>query len=202
MTELRSTVALLRAMPRADVPRSFTLPTAIGLPPVQPARVNTEPPRRQRVLNYTLRRTVRVVSTLAAVLGFLFILSGLLANLQFPGGGGTTAAPALQSVNPQASQATKTGPSAVGSNDRGTPKVGKVTEPATKTPAAAQLTPTLTATPANNTVSPPPANQAPTIPPALDPSRPEGRLSLGLLLLLFSIIGLLTTRRRRSVVHQ
>src|SRR5207302_4912786 len=81
LVELRSTVALLRAMPSVDVPRSFTLPAPIRPVPVQAARVNTEPPRRQPVPHYRLRRAVRAVSTLAAVLGFLFILSGFLTNV-------------------------------------------------------------------------------------------------------------------------
>ena len=193
LAELRSTVALLRAMPSVDVPRSFTLPAPIRPVPVQAARVNTEPPRRQPVPHYRLRRAVRAVSTLAAVLGFLFILSGFLNYVHFASGGvATSGAPAFTS---QDTQTTKPTSGATEQAGRGTPNVGKVNGSATKTPVPAQSTPI--ATPAANTGSPHTADQAPTIPPVLDLGRSEGRLSLGLLLLLFGIIGLLTTRRRR-----
>ena len=198
LVELRSTVALLRAMPSVDVPRSFTLPAPIRPVPVQAARVNTEPPRRQPVPHYRLRRAVRAVSTLAAVLGFLFILSGFLTNVHLAGGGVTTSSgsPAFSSQN---TQTTKPTSGAAEQTGRGTPNVGKVNGSATKTPVPAHSTPT--ATPAANTGSTHTTDQAPTIPPVLDLSRSEGRLSLGLLLLLFGIIGLLTTRRRRRIVY-
>ena len=193
LAELRSTVTLLRAMPRVDVPRSFTLPTPIRPVPLQAARVNTEPPRRQPVPHYRMRRAVQAVSTLAAVLGFLFILSGFLTSVHFTSGGGaTSASPAFTS---QDTQPTKSTAAAAEQPGRGTPNVGKVNGSPTKTPIPARSTPA--ATPATNTGSPPPADQTPTFPPALDPGRSEGRFSLGLLLLLFGIIGLLTTRRRR-----
>ena len=198
LAELRSTVALLRAMPSVDVLRSFTLPTPIRPVPVQAESVNTEPPRRQPVPPYRIRRAVRAVSTLAAVLGFLFILSGFLTYVHIAGGGGgtTSGSPAFTSQNTQPTKPTSGAAEQAG---RGTPNVGKVNGSATKTPVPAQSTPA--ATPAAHTGSPPPADQAPTIPPVLDPGRSEGRLSLGLLLLLFGIIGLLTTRRRRGIVY-
>ena len=199
LAELRSTVALLRAMPRVEVPRSFILPTVIRPVAVQPRRVDTEPPR-QRVLHHPLRRTVRAVSTLAAVLGFLFILSGFLPSIHFAaGGGGNTAAPVYAPSSSQGNTSTRTVPGITSPNTHGTPQVGKATSPATKTPVSAQPTPT--ATQAANKTTLPPANQAPTLPPVLDLGRTEGRLSLGFLLLLFSIIGLITTRRRRGVVY-
>src|SRR5438270_13480242 len=40
LAELRRTVVLLRAMPRIDVPRSFTLPTVIRPVPLRSASVN------------------------------------------------------------------------------------------------------------------------------------------------------------------
>jgi len=141
---------------------------------------------------------VRAMSTLAAVLGFLFILSGFLTYVHIAGGGGgtTSGSPAFTSQNTQPTKPTSGAAEQAG---RGTPNVGKVNGSATKTPVPAQSTPA--ATPAAHTGSPPPADQAPTIPPVLDPGRSEGRLSLGLLLLLFGIIGLLTTRRRRRIVY-
>jgi hypothetical protein len=138
------------------------------------------------------------MSTLAAVLGFLFILSGFLTYVHLAGAGGVTSSgsPAFSSQN---TQPTKPNSGAAQQAGRGTPNVGKVNGSATKTPVPPQSTPI--ATPAANTGSAHMTDQAPTISPVLDLSRSEGRLSLGLLLLLFGIIGLLTTRRRRGVVY-
>jgi anti-sigma factor RsiW len=199
LAELRRTVALLRAMPRVDVPRSFTLPTGIRPIPIESGRVNTEPPRRQRVGYYMLQRSVRAVSTLAAVLGFLFIVSGLLANVHFgvAGGGASSASPAYNRINSTAVGTTKTNSGSSSPNAVETRSASQQAGTPTKTPVAAQATPTPTS--ASNTSPAPPADQTPMVPPALDPSQPQGRLSLGLLLLLFSIIGLLTTRRRRNL---
>ena len=208
LRDLRLTVALLHAMPQPELPRSFTLPASISQmhvarPPVQPAQ-------QHRVLSYTLRRTMRAVSTLAAVIAVIFILSGLLANVHLSGGGTATSSapstlygnsnthPAAGNVPTQLPQKTASTPNVVG-----TPGMhGLQTGTPTKSPAASRPTPQATSTGLNgvNDHGANPSNQPPALPAALDLSQPQGRLSLGALLLLLSIVGIIITRRRRDSV--
>jgi hypothetical protein len=200
LEELRRTVALLHAMPRPQLPRSFTLPAGISHIRV----AHPQPAQQGRILRYTLQRTVRVVSTLAAVIAVIFILSGLLANFRFGSNAGTAASSApvyntasgttahSPGVKPDLTQAphTQSGTPVMGAGHQtGTPKASSTTT--TPTPAP-------TATSSNGftdgTVNPP------TLPPFLDIGRPEGRLTLGGLLLLLSIVGIIITRRRRDTV--
>lgn len=203
LAELRRTVVLLHAMPQPPLPRSFTLPASVSRTP-QPA--HPQPVRQGRILRYTLRRSVRAVSTLAAAVAVIFILSGLLANVHFGGGGASTAGSTFSNVNggpvhspaavePNATGAAQTQGSTpkaaatpiMGEHHNGTPTASPVTTP----------TPAPTSTPTqgvNNSVG---TTGPPTLPPALDPGQPAGRLTLGALLLLLSIAGLIATRRRR-----
>jgi anti-sigma factor RsiW len=215
LVDLRATVALVRAMPQATLPRSFTLPVTVTPLPIQAAREArqaAEPVRRQPVARSGLRRSLRFASAIAAVLGLLFILSGLLPAIA-PGhstGGAATlsSAPQNPSVS-KGSQATPAvsdqaaspglfgthvaGPTQTGqkgptgsSPSAGTPVTQK-TQPGTPTQAALQ-----------GTGSPPRGQTAvpPALPPYLDLGTLEGRLSLGLALALLGMIGLLVTRRR------
>ena len=203
LTELRRTVTLLHAMPQPQLPRSFTLPATLSQ--TQTARPQPQPARQGRVLSYTLQRTVRTVSTLAAAVAIIFILSGLLANVH-PGGGETTSAgpvygtksngtvhsPAAEPDATKGAQAQGSTPRAVGTptmngHQTGTPKASSATTP----------TPVPTSTPANGVSNGTGTTGPPTLPPALDLGQPEGRLTLGALLLLLSIAGLIATRRRR-----
>ena len=94
LTELRQTVALLHALPQPKLPRSFTLPIAepvttplIGRPlaPITPlVRRNTWPTYAANVVRYA--------STLAAVVGIVFLLSGLFGTVITAGGGTTSSA--------------------------------------------------------------------------------------------------------------
>jgi Putative zinc-finger len=211
--DLRLTVALLHAMPQPELPRSFTLPA--GISQIHVVRPPVQPTQQRRVLSYTLRRTMRAVSTLAAVVAVIFILSGLLANLHLGGGGAATSGssafngssnntthPAAGTVPTQLPQKTASTPNLVGTPgmnglQKGTP---------TKSPTASRPTPTpppqATSTGLNgvNDRGANPSNQPPVLPAALDLSQPQGRLSLGALLLLLSIVGIIITRRRRDTV--
>ncbi len=87
LAELRQTVALLRALPQPPLPRSFVLPTA------EPALVSSRDshiarplapitllPRRSGWPTY-VTGAVRAVSTLAALVGIVFLLSGLFGTV-------------------------------------------------------------------------------------------------------------------------
>lgn len=202
LADLRLTVALLRAMPEEEVPRSFVLPAALAPVPVRTIRQDTTITpiaRKQHARFNTLRRSVRVVSALAAVLALVFIISGLLPLLRFgANGSATSSAPASSygAANPSHASASTPNvqkPTDVQSNAR------SVT--VTSSPVPSQTPgPTGTATTKASTVAP--NDQGPTVLPALDFSQPVVRLSLGVLLLALSIIVLVVTRRRRSTAHE
>jgi Putative zinc-finger len=199
LEELRRTVVLLHAMPQPQLPRSFTLPAGIS----QIRVAQPQPAQQRRVLPYTLRRTMRAVSTLAAAIAVIFILSGLLANYHPASNTGTAASsgPIYNTANGTTAHAPVTQPSLTQASRTksgtpiGTPKASSATTTPIPTPTP---TPTsskgLTTHGTLNPVNPP------TLPPFLDIGQPEGRLTLGGLLLLLSIVGIITTRRRRDTV--
>ncbi len=201
LADLRLTVALLRAMPEEEVPRSFVLPAALAPVPVRTIRQDTTITpiaRKQHARFNALRRSVRVVSALAAVLALLIIISGLLPPLHFgANGSATSSAPAssfgeTNTSHPAASTPKVQKPTDVQSNER------SVT--VTPSPVASQtLGPTGTARTKAGAVAP--NDQGPTILPAIDFSQPVVRLSLGVLLLALSIIVLVVTRQRRSTAN-
>ena len=197
LADLRLTVALVRALPQEEVPRSFVLPSRLApvaeRPTPRPATV-TPVPQQRRARVSVLQRTVRTVSTLAAVLALIFILSGILPSHLGGGGASTTSAPAASNQSNQSAA----------SNSAPTPatKFGSVqAADGTKTPVQTpKSTPAATARSSIHSGTSP-AVQPPTLPPFLDLSRPEGRLALGALLLVLGIIGLVVTRRRRGAVY-
>ena len=199
LADLRATIALLRAMPEPSLPRSFTLPAGLSQTPVARPQPLPLPAQQRRVPRYMLQRTVRAVSTLAAVIAVLFILSGLLAGFGFHGGAATSggvftaASNSNQTTHNSAghtlTQAPQVQPSTpiMGTHQAGTPA---------KSPVASTPVPTPTS-PSDKTTQG--VVTAPPMPPFLDISQTSGRLLLGALLLLLSIAGLIATRRvRRS----
>lgn len=89
LTGLRQTVTLLRALPQPSLPRSFVLPTTPVVQSVGAQRdtltlITKIGPRSSSTRTRTAVNTaLRVVSALAAVIGIVFILSGLLSSLLF-----------------------------------------------------------------------------------------------------------------------
>lgn len=188
LADLRLTRALLRAMPREEAPRSFTLPTNIAIlpPPVQ-AEIGNRQPRRTRQV---LRNTFRAVSTIAAVIGLLFIMGGLLTGLgSFHGGGASTGAP----MNTSAGSLANT-PSTSSQPDA-TRKASGVA-PQNQTPSIVAPKPTPS----------PPAEvyggqrltepyQPSAVPALLDISTPVGLLGVGFILFVLGIVGGIAVRR-------
>jgi len=201
LTDLRLTVALLHAMPEEKVPRSFVLPGNLSFVPERGVQQDTRirpVAQKQRVRFNALRRSVRVVSTLAAVLALLFIISGILPLIY--AGGGRSASTATS--NSSSGQASTVHAPATTPGTHATTNIRPQEGTATKTPTPVP-TPTLAPNGTATTHAPAGAltDQGPILPPALDPGQPPGRLSLGALLLALSIIGLIVTRRRRVAVH-
>ena len=197
LADLRLTVALVRALPQEEVPRSFVLPSRLApvaeRPTPRPATITPVPQRRGARVS-VLQRTVRAVSTLAAVLALIFILSGILPPIHFGGGEATSSAGSVPAATNQraASNSAPTPATTFGSAQAAD---------GTKTPVQTpKSTPAATARSSIHSGTSP-AVQPPTLPPFLDLSQPEGRLALGALLLVLGIIGLIVTRRRRGAVY-
>ncbi len=102
LAELRQTVALLHALPQPPVPRSFVLPTA---EPAVAASHSSNTVRPLAPITPLLRRrgwptyvagAVRAVSTLAALVGIVFLLSGLFGTV-IPNGSTTSSGGSITS---------------------------------------------------------------------------------------------------------
>jgi anti-sigma factor RsiW len=95
---LQQTVALLRALPQPSLPRSFTLPAGASYLQERPSlqALPTAPTphltTRQTAWQRYMRGSLRAVSTIAAVLGLIFLLSGLVITLPRGGSGSATSA--------------------------------------------------------------------------------------------------------------
>ncbi|HEX6555169.1 MAG TPA: zf-HC2 domain-containing protein [Ktedonobacteraceae bacterium] len=197
LASLRQTVALLRAMPQPSLPRSFALPAGVTYLQ-EPAARQGEPtytPARRRLPNY-MRRSLRAMSTIAAVIGFIFLLSGILPMLTHSGGtmttsAGSTTAPA--SPNNKAMQR-----NATATNNAPTPTPNKASTRAGSEPGstpAAGSTPSVKMEPKKTSPNNQTPKQAPPVPPIIDLSIPLVRQALGFVLLVIGIIGVLLTRR-------
>jgi anti-sigma factor RsiW len=199
LASLRQTVALLRSMPQPAVPRSFALSTGVtylqDAPPRQAEPANAPSQRRWP---YYMRRSLRALSTIAAVIGFFFLLSGVLPMLLHGGGATTTTTMAPSSGNATQPQfaATKsaatTGPAKPTANDKTTtpglkPQLGKTPAVVAGSPAAQDHQ--------NNR---PLTKQVQPAPPVIDLNEPLVRQGVGFMLLVLGIVGFLLTRRWSS----
>ena len=193
LTDLRQTVALLHALPQLEVPRSFALPARIATVQEQPAPrspVVTPISQRNRTRQRTLQRTFRVMSSLAAIIGLIFILSSFVTTLPQRGASTTASSGSSSAVAPKATThssstphqqpATATGSQADGS---GSPSVRPQTP--TSTPSQAVKAPTRSTSP--------PGQPAPAV---FDLSTPSSHLVIGSVLLVLAILGFALTRRR------
>jgi anti-sigma factor RsiW len=202
LADLRQTSALLRALPQPELPRSFVLPATITSIPERFSHTETSvtPITRSRRNPWQvyLQRSTRVISTIAAVLGIVLVMSGLLATLSFPHGGASTAASApLPSSAPPASglatPALSQTPNVetahnANANQSANQKKGQTLRPAPTENGAARSAP-------NTTHS---GNQAENVPPLLDLNTVAGREGAGALLLILGILGIVFTRRRQA----
>ncbi len=197
LADLRQTSVLLRALPQPDLPRSFVLPATItsragqiSHPEAQATVTPITRGRRSAWPTY-LRVSTRFISTIAAALGIIFILSGLLVSL--PRAGSTTSG-----------SAPVTAPSSSNTATRG---VAQTPQARAKTPTAntandnhpkTQLPqPVGTATSRSFSNTAHTENPVNTLLPLLDPSTIEGRMVIGVLLLILGILGVIFTRRRQ-----
>ncbi len=203
LSDLRLTAALLHALPEEEVPRSFVLPSSVSIVPDRTIRQDTTftpVPQRQRTQISILRRSIRVVSTLAAVLALFFIISGILP-LIYPGGGSSTSTASSNSSSGKANTVhpTATTPGVHQPNGVLPPVGSAATTPPTETTHS--LSPTGTATTPSSSEHAAKQGPSPAISLTIDLSQPVVRLGIGILVLAVSIICLIVTRRRRVAVH-
>ncbi|MFL5700775.1 MAG: anti-sigma factor family protein [Ktedonobacteraceae bacterium] len=196
---LKQTVAFLQALPEPALPRSFALSEGFTYLQERPERQGEQTARanpvvRRRLGAHYVQRSLRVASTIAAVIGLVFLLSGLLPMLPHGESASTGSnAPAASSSSGQrpslvqpgitstSSAATATAQKAVSADQHGT--------------ANAALTPTRIKGASNQNPSKNTSTQ-PSL-PLLDLGTPLGRQEAGFTLLVLGIVGVLLTRRRQ-----
>jgi len=151
LVDLRQTVGILHALPQVEVPRSFVLPAGITpaqerlVRPVQAVQpvANVVPISRGRgkALS-TLRRTVRVMGTIAAAIGIFLLLSSVITGLPHPGAGGASSSTSSGTLAPHSAEQTHGAPgSTPPSQNKHTPSTSKLVPHGT--PKATTSTPTL-----------------------------------------------------------
>jgi hypothetical protein len=203
LADLRQTVALLHALPEPELPRSFTLPNNLtylrerAAPAVESRPVSTATIARQRRPT-PLKRPLRILSTLVAVIGLFFLVSSVITMLPHSGTGASStmntaapaAAPSHTSQKAPASGGSK--PQAAQSSTMG-PAQRTATAAASPTPAPTPTTSESAQTPpgAHLLTPPPPSSPLP------DLNTPLGLSEVGVTLLVLGILGLIFTRRRQ-----
>ncbi len=194
LVKLQQTVSLLRTLPPLALPRSFTLPAtteiaSLSVRETQISGKSTPVSRSNKRQRSALRYSMRFVSALAAVIGIIFVLSGLLA---MPGNHSISMTSAT--TNSSASGAS-TKPAL-----QNTPNTSRPTTPLVK-PLSPKLASTPSVQPSNE-----PANKITQLVPVVllfDVSTSSGRLRLGILLILAGMAGFtLFAQRKKREVHR
>ncbi len=202
LADLRQTVSLLHALPQPELPRSLVLPvrtlSAVAGSERRPAPITPITRAKGRSWQSNLRRSTRVISMIAAVLGIFVITSSLLTGLlSISHGGAATSASApsfaTASNKPEAPVPSSGNAGAPGRVPRGTTTVNQAGDEMTPTPSP--IPPTPAPTPANSLQT---SAQPPSLPPLLNVTMLEGRVALGIILLLLGIVGVIFTRRREA----
>lgn len=198
LADLRLTSSLLHGLPQAEVPRSFVLPINIAVLPETPVHA-VQHARQSGRSQYIWKRSLRAVSTLAAIIGMVFILAGALTALPHGGVTMTTSAPSSGSQAQHAASSAATPAPSMGPYakppTRSTADQGTTTAGSNNTPTTIPQPVTPQPTARGNEFS---ATRQPEMPPAaLDPGKPEGRLGIGSALFILGILGVLLTRRSR-----
>jgi hypothetical protein len=197
LADLRQTVAMLRALPRVEVPRSFTLPARIAAVQEQPVHSNPVVipiSQRTRARRNSLQGAIRAISALAAVLGLIFILSSFAAT--FPHGSATSSTSSGSS-----SESASTNASGAATQNGVTPHQLQTTGPGTPPGIVGSQTPAPTPShiapgavkQGTQTSSGPPGQPGPAV---LDLNGPAGHLVIGSVLFVLGILGFALARRR------
>jgi anti-sigma factor RsiW len=195
LATLRATVALLHALPRPQLPRSFVLPMDSAAPiapvssrraPIYAAPLHAAPASLQcRRWPKAALITLRTVGALAAVFGIFFLLSSITFHRY---GGATESSVAMPSNGPTQPQATQAGGSGLQ-----TPNAIGTFAPQTPVPSPAAVKPS---TPGGAIQTTGPTGAPGGILPDL--STATGRLQVGLFLLVLAALSYLVLRWQRT----
>lgn len=186
LADLRLTASLTRQLPQVEVPRSFALPLNLTTLPAIADAESTRLSDKRRQARW--KNVLRPLSALAAIVGMLFILVGLCGFT--PLSKGIVATNTTTSSGNYAAQAPRTTGTVISAS---TPPDARSPQEQAATPAIAR--PTTVSNGDHGQDLGTAYRSVRTPPPLLDPGQPEGRLSIGALLLLLGILGLLFTRR-------
>ena len=199
LSDLRLTSTLLHSLPVEEVPRSFVLPHNVSILPDRTIRQDapvTALPQRQRPQRSALRRSVRIVSTLAAVLALCFIISGMLPLLYSGVGNsasstssGTTMAPFTMVPPHQVFISPATPFLQMDQRPRFTDRDNPLALSECHSYSIIEFCPFTQSRPKSSYLA------------TIDFSQPLVRLGVGVLVLAVSIIVLIVTRRRHVAVH-
>jgi anti-sigma factor RsiW len=193
LTALRQTVAMLHALPQPTLPRSFVLSLEAAEPSAKPVVVAPTPirPTRRR-LNPYVRGVLRTVSALAAMIGVVFFLSGVLPALR--SGGATATSTAGSSVPVPANGSTQ---ARVGTKVPTAVKANTISPLATATATAlvGPQSPNTTSQSSGGTSQPGPSLGFTFL--IFNLSTPAGRVGLGMILVLLGGMGWILFRRSR-----
>ena len=198
LTALRQAVAMLHALPQPTLPRSFVLSMEAVEPisqPIAAAPTLLRPARRR--MNPYVRGVLRTVSALAAMIGVVFFLSGIVPTL---GHGGVTASStsAGSSASSSANNSAGGGVSTkVPHSDHPQNLAPRVTATARVTAAATEVlqpqSPNKTAQPITGTDQQAPSDDFTFL--LFNLSTPAGRVGLGMILVLLGGMGFVLFRR-------
>lgn len=208
LASLRQMVSLLKALPQPELPRSFALPLGVSYLQERseegqeqreagrtgrsrPASTSNRSEPRPLWLYY-LQRTTRVVSTIAAVIGLVFLLSTVLPSIH--GGASSTAAvPSNTSIGGNTVPGRSPATSAVkGMTPHEQPSV-LATADGAKTPVA-RSSPQVASQRHDQQTQ----GQGQNALPLPDIGTGLGRQEIGFFLLILGIVGFLLTRRRQQ----
>ena len=209
LDDLRQTVALLHALPQPALPRSFVLPAEVLRPAATRTplsinegrrRVEQSAQERGQLRRSVLRSTLRTMSTIAAVIGFIFLLSaipilhgGAASSTGGAASGSSTNAPAASSAakTPQLGPHAATKPTSPVEG-----KTGGTTPQPSSTNHGSQVR---NSTNQQQAASNPTAASAllQSVGSALDPTMQGGRAIDGALLIVLALLGFVLSRRWR-----
>jgi hypothetical protein len=223
LAQLQQTVFLMRALPRAPLPRSFVLPIESAIQNTTVAEQDACTSQRARLAHHHLfllpryvRTTMRVASTLIAVLGLFFIVSGSLTIVSSNTGKSQIASSSLVSrkthitdIAPDSDQLQSFTGSKYPSPNAPIPQTPTIKTTSSSNPPSPQIStgnfssasnasqPKLPAASANAQAasSSPSTSQPHLLISFLNPGTPEGHLSFGLLLFIAGIASLITFTR-------
>ena len=209
LADLRETVAVLHALPQPRLPRSFVLSAEAVATPLTAHREERGAPqtiskRRRRWPTY-IQTTIRTMSTLAAMVGIVLVLAGLLSVVPHGGGAAATSG-SVPMAAPAAASTANSEHSSSGSTTQSQAKTAPSATTTAKTFAPNAPTPTAqpTSPPENTGMQQPQDTSVPEarLPAFLDLNTAAGRTSLGILLLVLSIVGFVLLARQRKHANE